>query len=205
MSDRGNASITIGGPVPPELVDELCQTIREEGLCRDWADPFNPETAEDLLGALSIDEHLSLSDNQATGDCFDRLEDFLAAYNIPFNRHTDPNNYWDGEIVMFRPGMKKPRYFHATESGHISVTSDGVAEVIKLLEQGLPNTAEQRLKELAGYGTDLPPFTIGPQPPVPDEYRPSLHTLTPQNPTTHERTRRIEIHGSHDSPLPEDA
>lgn len=100
------AVIRIGGKVKKSLLPELCRVLRRDGASLDWGDKsFAPNTEQEILEARV--EHggalvLQLVDDSAVWGQFQRLEDFLRTNCICFNRHTDCEAGYDGELIQSR-------------------------------------------------------------------------------------------------------
>ena len=151
MGEHFPAKIDIGGKIPAELLPELTQLAVADGLAVDWGGEPITEV-EDLLRAVDDDNCLTLYDEQASYGEFDDLETFLRNNDIPYDRASDPHFEYGGCIVMFRPGMKAPRYF-PQQDGWIMVK---VADLEPLLKKRTTLAIKNRLREL--LGDDIPPL-----------------------------------------------
>ncbi len=160
MSDRFATQISIGGKIPRKVAEELCGVISSEGLSLGWdGEPFEPKKPEDLVEA-DKDTGLTLYDVERAWGSFDDLEEFLVEHGIAFDRSHEPKYEYDGELVMFRPGMRVAEVFTADTSGKILVRAEELQNVIKLLRAKgrVPGKAVEAAREqLAGLtGAGIP-------------------------------------------------
>ena len=107
MANRMAAQIWIGGTLSANQVEELCGAITTEGVLLEWGEgPFCPKTPRDLLQASIEHNHgraLRLCDDQASWGEFADLESFLQEHAIPYTRHGESGDGYNGEIVEYRP------------------------------------------------------------------------------------------------------
>jgi hypothetical protein len=178
MSDYIAAEITIGGKVKPSLVRSLCRAISSQRVALDWGEsPFQPETAQDLLAALTDVNGiklLKLCDDQARWGQFEELEWFLEKHHIAFRRHSDGRYEYDSDLVEYRPGLGRV-YSLASKAGEPLVSLSlarqaitALSEVQKLLRQKQAAQATQTIRsslrllrsQLSHEIPPLKPFTI---------------------------------------------
>src|SRR5690606_19447394 len=100
---------------------------------------------------------LSLFTTRAPGGAFQDLEAYLVEQNIPFDRHTEAADGYDGEAVYFRPGMQEPACYSADQNGDPRVS---VTEIRKALAE--TSTYEDLVARLSELG----PFTVPELPPL---------------------------------------
>ena len=158
MTVRMSAEIFIGGPVSRELVRALCEVISESGAALEWGEArFRPRSTADLIEACQ-DDHgavlLRLCDTEASGGCFERLEDFLQKKGIAFSRLSEGKWEYDPERVEFRPGRG---YFQgmASQDGEPTICASGlrdveqsVARAVQLLDQGRDSAVDKALTQM---------------------------------------------------------
>lgn len=147
MADRVSVSISIGGRLPAELLDELVEKANAQNLSTEWdGEPF---TTTDLPDG----EPLVLQGHEIANGKIDEIEDFCCTNDLPFWR-------WSGgapgslpaEIVLWK-GEGERRAFTADENGQPVLTSDEAKEITSLDD----------LREHFATGAYLPPpFMIVP-------------------------------------------
>jgi hypothetical protein len=156
MSDRIPARILIGGPIPASLATDLAQAITEEQAFLNYDEPaFSPKTEADLLGAVR-DGHLALVNPEASWGLFNTLERFLCTHRIAFDRYTEGKYEYNAEIVQFRPGMRHPESFLATQDAKIVVPVSEIIAALRRLERGSIKAAIRQLKK--AIGKQIPPL-----------------------------------------------
>lgn len=135
MSHRVATSIRIGGPIHRRLAVPLAEAITDEALSLDWGRPhFSPTNESDLLTAADRSS-LFLCDDQHFYNAFNDLEAFLRSHHIAFDRHSSAHDQFNGELVRYRPGMRKPFTWHATQKGQALISRKPLARAIKVLNR----------------------------------------------------------------------
>jgi len=145
MADRFTTGIRIGGKVKRALIPGLIQAINAEQLQQEWGKALPEIATEDQLlshrnekGALWF-----CNEEQAWGR-FEELEEFLVEKGIQFDREHGPRYETDGELALFRPGMKEPRYCVADASGALTVAVEKIQKIRDLLKRNPAKTGVQR-------------------------------------------------------------
>src|SRR5262249_22456619 len=102
MSERMAAQIEIGGELPADLVPELIDEIKAQGVQVGWNETsFNAKNAKELLALARRNgkrSTLLLADHEVTWGSFDCLEAFLVRHAIAFNRHSEGKFGFDAEL-----------------------------------------------------------------------------------------------------------
>jgi hypothetical protein len=170
MSERMAAEIRIGGPIPDNLVPELCQTIQRAcvGLECGCGD-FSPKTADDLLNAR-VDDYgygpllLILYDDDAKWGEFEELEIFLGDSDIAYDRFSEGTHDCSPEISQFRPGQglitqkTDPAYAPVVSTKNLDEMYHVLSQAIGQLGQGENATALRALRRARRILRDnLPP------------------------------------------------
>jgi len=145
MADYVSAHITLGGRVPAQIGDKLCQAIAQEGLALDWCESvFCPGTPDDMLEARrEIDDALVLRlyDDQVAWGEFQELEKFLVRHRIAFDRFNEGKYDISPGLVQYRPSLGKFN-FACDAQGRVLVPASPLWEV-----QGLLRGAHSALRE----------------------------------------------------------
>jgi len=169
MADRMSAEITIGGPVPRELVEQLCGEIQAAGVRLDYDGPYyEPHTAEDLLAACGEDGLLFMADHEVAYGEFTQLEDSLKQNNIGFTRRSEGKYEYDPLVYEFRPGRNSVEILTNNDFEpviHARPVAEAEAlltEAVELLDDGdiirKINRAQQRVAEaITTLQAALPP------------------------------------------------
>lgn len=147
MVDRVSVSISIGGRLPADRLDELVEKANAENLSIEWdGEPF---TADDLPDG----EPLVLRGHEIANGKVDELEDFCCKYDLPFWRWSGgAPGAFPAEIVLWK-GVGERHAFTADEHGNPVLTSDEANDIATLEE----------LREHFATGAYLPPpFVIVP-------------------------------------------
>lgn len=135
MSHRVATSIRIGGPIHRRLAVPLAEAITDAALSLDWGRPhFSPTNESDLITAAHR-LPLFLCDDQHFYNAFNDLEAFLRSHRIAFDRHSGAQDKFNSELVRYRPGMRKPFPWHATQEGQALVSRKPFARAIKVLNR----------------------------------------------------------------------
>ncbi len=179
MADRFWGRICIGGPVPAELVESLCDVIAALGAELDTGvGDFQPKSADCLLNAVDED-HLELFDHHAPFGEFPELEEFLRENDIPYDRRSEGKYEYDPELVMFRPG-RDPVYVYTTQDGNpvmdvapVECVRDNLRETLQSIQdQAFSSDLDKLLRDVVGLAIfdlcgvlppdvpPLPPFEI---------------------------------------------
>lgn len=83
MSDRVDATITIGGPVPADRLEDLLQTIEAEDLGPDWDERF--ESRQDLMDHLKAGAcGAALYAHEVANGEFDALQAFCVEVGLSY-------------------------------------------------------------------------------------------------------------------------
>jgi hypothetical protein len=162
MSERYATWIRIGGRIKRPQVESLLRAIRAAGVRTDWGDAyFEPKTVEELQDALR-DGCLQLCDEEARGGEFPELERACRRLKLAYRRHAEGTCGYDAEMVDWRPGMKRPvAYTASNESiGEILVPASKVKDAIALLQAGRTQQGIEALQRLCPDLPDVPPFEI---------------------------------------------
>ena len=163
MSDRFPGLVEIGGPIPRWLVPPLLARVQAAGLRWNWCeDEVAANTPEELLEELRQHDSpvLSVGDDEALGGMFESLEEFLVEQGIAFDRRSDAKYEYDGEIVFFRLGMKRPGWCLATQDGEPTIRLDDLQPIRGLFQAGNHGAALTELDALLDRIPPLPPLTI---------------------------------------------
>ena len=162
MGERYCAWIRIGGTIERANVEPLLTEIRSSGVKLDWCQPwFEPQNADELLAART-DGWLRLCDEEARYGEFQDLERVCQELGLGYTRHTEA---WCGEdavLEIWRPGMKEPAEYSASNDGSdtVLVSADGVKEALILLRAANVPEAIHRLECLCPHIPELPPLEI---------------------------------------------
>jgi hypothetical protein len=152
MSDCYPGEIRIGGKVSAALVEEFSKQVAANKASVGGYDgsPFDPKRNR-LAEVLDENGYLYLADSEARFGMFEELEAFCVEHGISFDRHSDAFAQYDAENVSFRPGMKEPKVFAATQSGDTLLRAEEVQKVLDLLKPCMTgNESKARLEEGIG-------------------------------------------------------
>lgn len=126
MADRVSVSITIGGKLSANRLNQLIELANDKNLSVDWdGEPF---TEQDLPDG----EPLVLRGNEITNGKVDEIEDFCCKNDLPFWR-------WSGgaaasfpaEIVLWK-GVGERQAFTADERGQVVLTTEEADEITSI-------------------------------------------------------------------------
>lgn len=123
MANRVPASILIGGQVKPDLLSELVEKIRFEGLAVEWGgETF--DARHRIVG-----EPLALFDEECAWGQFDELEAFCVEHKLPFVRWAGgyPGE-WSPERLIFR-GDGPPDSYMIDEAGNVVIDRHMIVEL----------------------------------------------------------------------------
>ncbi len=99
MGDRVSAKIVIGGRVPADQVDALCEAIEDEGLGPDWDVIF--ETRADLLAYLRANQDgADLCAHEVNAGEFEILQAFCTTHRLVYQL------VYDGYGGQWGPAMR---------------------------------------------------------------------------------------------------
>ena len=159
MSDRMPAEMEIGGNLPRSLVDDLLGAIANQGATINW-DACPTSHGELVAAAADRGGHLFLCKDEASYGAMEELEDFCREHGLPFNRSSDAKYEYDGETIMFRPGLED-RLFNSTQDGHLLVSAEALEQALAAAGDGNATAAAEELREVMGRNVPpLPPFRI---------------------------------------------
>jgi len=158
MSDRFPAEITIGGPIPRWLLDELAGMIASEGVSIDWQYVLDqPAVRTAIEAAASKSETIRFTDDEACYGQFEELENWLTSHGIDFDRHGDARYEYDGENAYGR-GRKRPVIVNADQSGKDMVSAEEVRKI--LASQSPPDRKLTRITKLTAVPPALTPIVL---------------------------------------------
>lgn len=152
-----SASLSIGGPIPSNLLPTLISLIQQQHVTLSTIDAlFHPLTVTDLLDAAR-GETLDLFATDAPYGEFPVLEAYLMAHHIGFDRHHHADTQFDATLLRFRPGMSCPRVFASeNEDQAILVEARLLSHVLHLLRASQTTDASNLLS--LAIGNDIPPL-----------------------------------------------
>ena len=162
MSSRFCASIRIGGKIEVSKVEPLLKAIRESGVTLEWGDTtFSPQTPEELMEAKK-EKWLEFCDERADHGEFPKLETMCCKLGLGYTRHSEASFDSDAERVDWRPGMKKPLVWVASNTNCAStfVPIEHLHKALDLLEAGKVDKALHTLRNLCPPICELPPLEI---------------------------------------------
>lgn len=84
------------------------------------------------------------------------LEAFLRRHRIAFDRHSEANCKNDGNLIRYRPDMRKPSAWTANQGGRALVSRELIASAIKILERRKTQQALHLLRQI--IGSDVAPL-----------------------------------------------
>ena len=162
MGDYYSGSITIGGHIPAQLLQEFCDILKEEGVTIQYGDiDFAPTTADDIRNVLNPDRHLEFHNDQLRNGCYEALERWLERHRIGFIRWSGSCGEYLPEVVHYRNKLGL-HSFLTNEDGHILIGEERVLTACRLLEAGRPDRAYLLLHSATpNHLPALPPLTIG--------------------------------------------
>jgi hypothetical protein len=118
MADRVDATITIGGPVPADRLDDLLDAIESERLGRDWEEPF--PSRDNLVDYLSAGaEGCAFYGREVAGGEFDELEAFCVEVGLTYVLT------YDGYGCEWGPARRIRRPGDAGDGVTCSLNADG--------------------------------------------------------------------------------
>ena len=158
------AKIFIGGVLPANCVQALCEAICADGPGIDWGgDPVHPKTREDLLALVDRHSHwLELRDSNARNGFFESIEFECLGARLSWDRHSEGRYELTAEWVRHRPDVGEFS-FAANDDGDETMHAEPVYTAYAALLEG---QIHQALTLLADVCRDhrkiapLPPFTI---------------------------------------------
>lgn len=151
MSDRIATHIRIGGPIPHRLAPSLAETISDTVLSLDWGSKiFSPTNEHDLITAVDSDGFLFLCNDQTFYGYLKNLEAFLHRHHIAFDRYSEAKYEYNAELVSYRPGMREPFNWIATQSEKALVSRKSIASALTLLDRRKSNQSLRLLRQAIG-------------------------------------------------------
>lgn len=125
MGNRVDATITIGGPVPADRLEDLLDAIESERLGRDWEERF--QSRDDLLAYLRDGaEGVTLYGREVTGGEFDELQRFCVEVGLTYVLSYDGyGSEWGPSRRICRPGDGLTCSLNA-DGGTPCVTADDI-------------------------------------------------------------------------------
>ncbi|MTJ93590.1 MAG: hypothetical protein F8N36_12100 [Desulfovibrio sp.] len=131
MPDCAHACIQIGGVLAERLVESLADEFFVARLGMEWGNPFAsaPEAEVAVRGAAALNAPLTLMAFDAPGGKFEELEHFCVANGLAFKRGDDGHPSWQETVVLFQPGMARPREWAGSKDDYIPQLSvDEISE-----------------------------------------------------------------------------
>ena len=164
MANRAGATITIGGPVPADRLEDLLQMIEAEGLGSDWDEPFS--SRQELLSYLeAAAEGAAFYAREVADGEFDALQAFCVEVGLTYVLTSD------GYSCEWGPSRRIRRPGDAGDGVTCSLNMDGgyacvSADDIRYLELA---DLEAVLAFLARFNDPrVPPLEFGrDEPPIP--------------------------------------
>jgi hypothetical protein len=154
MFERMAAEIAIGGDVPADVVPELIDEIKAQGVQVGWNKrPFKAKNANELLALARKNGKAStllLADHEATWGSFDLLEAFLVNHKIAFDRRSEGKFGFDAELVQYRPGMKKTLVRMTSQNKKLVIEVRALLPIKKAMRMNMPVKSEYLLDRLIG-------------------------------------------------------
>ncbi|MBB3892866.1 hypothetical protein GGQ61_003604 [Phenylobacterium haematophilum] len=132
MADRVDATITIGGPVPADRLEELLDVIESERLGRDWEERF--QSRDELLAYLQDGaEGVTFYGREVSGGEFDELAAYCVEVGLTYVLT------YDGYGCEWGPARRVRRPGDAGDGVTCSLNADdirfvGLADVDAILE-----------------------------------------------------------------------
>lgn len=158
MANRVDATITIGGPVPADRLEDLLQLIGAERLGPDWEERFSgPQELLDYLEAGA--EGATFYAREVAGGEFDDLQAFCAEVGLTYVLTYDGYGCeWGPSRRIRRPGDDDDGVTCSlnADGGYACVTADDIRHL------GLPDL--EAVFAFLGRFNDpqIPPLIIGP-------------------------------------------
>lgn len=152
MSDRFWAHISIGGPIPDNLIPELHEQLENAGL-------VNQD--DELADFVDDRDLLSFTDDEACYGCFADLEEWLRENEIEFNRQSDGCYDCSPEIILWRKGIGTVCRI-LDHDGHHVVHADEVRGLLSMCDIG---SIILKVREILGQDVPKlnPAFGAAPQ------------------------------------------
>ena len=136
MCKRRKSEIWIGSAVRRGKAPELIQIINNAGLQRDWDSPMcEVESEAELLECRDENGRLRLCSEEELYGVYAKLEAFLVAEKIGFDRRHAPCDEYNGELVQYRPGFEEVVVSDADAGGEPFVLVSDLKEVRGMLER----------------------------------------------------------------------
>lgn len=166
MGDNYTGTIHIGGKLPLRKFNAFLETVRQSGATTTGDGTWEDEkvsTPEDLTKLLDQHGHLFLRDYQASGGCFDDLEQWLMDNKLAYDRHSDWYYDYDATIVQYRPELGREIYVTSNTDGDRMIYADLVLKARQALNEGNVHAALKFLDDAVldlKEVTELPKFEI---------------------------------------------
>lgn len=162
MGDYYSGSITIGGRVPAELLEEFMTLLKEEEVTLNWGGiSFSPTSSDEIVHALSPDGYLEFYNDDLRNGCYETLEEWLRTHRIGFIRSSGSCGEYLPEVVHYRKGMGLRSYL-TNENGCPLIHVDLITKACDTLVAGRPERAYHLLRSATpNHLPALPPLTIG--------------------------------------------
>lgn len=140
MPDCMPATVHIGGKLRKAKLDELRALLPPTG---------------DLDEAIKEGKPFYGEDGDAAWGHFPELEEFCRKHNLTYRRTSDAKYEYDGEVVLWQPGMKKPISNAATQNGHVYTTVESLRAA---LDNG--DTLRDVVDDLERFTRPIPAFEV---------------------------------------------
>lgn len=122
MGDRVSVSITIGGSLPANLVDDFVTLVQAERLSIDWGgEPFN-------RSQFPEDGPLRLFGQEIRDGEIAEIEDFCCTHDLPYLRWSGGAPSFGPEIVVWKGSGDRLR-FTADEEERVVIDADEAREL----------------------------------------------------------------------------
>jgi hypothetical protein len=133
MSEPIGMSISIGGTLPANLLDEFLSAVKDE--ISDVNE--GPLTIEDLK-AEAGNGSITWQGTSNYGLCQD-LTKFCREHNLSYNQSSDAKDEYDATMEYWVPGMKDPVSLETNAEGRLRVDATKVRPLMDLLLSLLKN------------------------------------------------------------------
>lgn len=161
MGDYYSGSISIGGQIRREWVEEFLETLTKEDVTLEWGgDQFCPTSMDELLAGRNADGHLHFQNSELRNGCYEALEKGLITHHLSFIRWSSSYGEYTAEVVHCRNGQILHTYC-TDDQKNILIHEHRVERACIALEHGRPDLAYRLLRSaLPTHLPALPPFTI---------------------------------------------
>lgn len=161
--ESGCALIRIGGTLQCADLEEFIQKCTDEEAGPEWDGGFPNDVRTikqlyELRDSEGFNGCLELKHNQAIGSEFEKLEEWLRAHLLPYNRWTDAGIEWDAYFDVWRPD----EYFElrSDKSYAVFFPADDTARLLKALARGQRKRDARIWREQLATFKNLPPFEV---------------------------------------------